>query len=208
MSAQRLAEVAPAQERGRPLHRVLLVVSVVAIAVQFAFAGRLGTTKLEAITQWESYRTQAGGYSLEAPAGWRRWEQGGAMGFKTHIAHSANNRVDVSRAMMPPGADVALGRPEARERTMRSLHSGRLKKLLGEKPEFREGEMQITTVNQREAAVSEFGLRLRGRKVVGRAITVFTPDNLYHLDCYADQQNQQVVFQAFDRMVASFKIEG
>ena len=190
------------------------VLVAITMAILLSSCGGTGTPQaISPVKAYKAYRAEGGEYSMEVPVDWQLSERGGAGAFETTIAANANNRIVVSKQILPPGLEAKLMRSDSRDQAIIELVQGHYDNLEKRYEELMGNAPEVGTAGSMTAGFGSFtaqrkvGLGGKTVDVDGASALLIGLNNLYVLDAFADSASSEIVGAAFDRVVSSFKAE-
>lgn len=190
------------------------VLVAIAAAVLLSSCGGTGTPQaISPVKAYKPYRAEGGEYSMEVPVDWQLSERGGAGGFETTIAANANNRIVVSKQILPPGLDAKLMRSDTHDQAIIELVQGHYDNLEKHYEQLMGNAPEVGNAGSMTAGFGSFTAQRKagfGGKTVevdGASALLIGLNYLYVLDAFSDSASSAIVGEAFDHMVNSFKAE-
>jgi len=212
--------VYPDTAMSRPLAiraaRRLVCAATVAAAIIVALLPACAPSKpkpLRPVTRWHPYRTEDGGYGMEAPADWKVTTHSTLGGFETTVRANDDNWVVVAKQILPGDLEAKVLRSDARDQAIIEAVQGhyhalesRFEKLVSEAPQVGAAGGAMTGFGS-FTATKKAGYGDSTTEVEGATALVIGLNYLYVFDAFADPQSAAVVGAAFDHMVDTFKFD-
>jgi hypothetical protein len=167
---------------------------------------------LRPVTRWQQYRTEDGGYSMDAPAGWKVVTHSTLGGFETTVRANDDNWIALSKRILPGELEAKILRADTRDQAIIEAVQARyhalkprFERFVGEAPQLSPSGAMIGF--GRFTATTKAGYGRQPTEVQGATALVIGLNNLYIFDAFADPKSAQVIGAVFDRMVATFKFD-